>query len=144
MTLALAAELDDVNERFQAALAALERALGHDAPDFAELGKLRAHLARMAGQRLRFIDRHLCPVLIAGPTAAHHEAARNLRERIGALFSASNGHIGHWDTKRIASDWQGYRASTRAMVGDARALLAMERREIYPLLASARPAQAAA
>lgn len=137
MTLALATELDEINQQFQAALNALEAALRPAEPDLVELGKRRAMLARRASARLRFIDAKLCPMLTSGPTPAHDAAARQLRQRIAALFRASNHHIGEWSSARIADDWNGYRIATRAMATQAKALLAMERREIYPLMATA-------
>lgn len=137
MTLALATELDEINEEFQAAIQALEAALRPAAPDLVDLGKRRATLARRASARLRFVDGKLCPTLAAGPTPAHAAAARQLRQRIAELFAASNQHIGEWDGTRIATDWDGYRAATRTMAAQAKALLAMERRDIYPLLATA-------
>ena len=137
MLFALAAELDDVNQHFQAAMYALESALRSDTPDLLDIGKRRIALARAASARLRFIDARLYPALVAGPTPAHAAAARTLRARISALFAASNRHIGEWSGQRVASDWPGYRDATRAMTAEVKALLAMERREIYPLLATA-------
>ena len=136
MTLALAAELDDINLRFQTTIHALENTLRSTSPDLSDIAKRRAALARMASTRLRFIDARLCPTLVAGPTPAHGAAARQLRARIAALFVESNRHIGEWNSARIATDWAGYRVATRTMVSQVKAVLAMERRDIYPLLAS--------
>ena len=137
MPLALAAELDDINQRFQTALHSLESALRSDTPDLLDIGKRRIALARAASARLRFIDTKLCPALVAGPTPAHASAAQDLRTRISALFAASNRHIGEWSSQRVAADWAGYRDATRAMAAAAKALLAIDRREIYPLLLAA-------
>lgn len=136
MPIALAADLDDINQRFSTALLALESALKPDVPNAAELGKRRAALARIASERLRFVYNRLCPMLASGPTANHAIAARQLRERVAGLIAESNRHIGEWSTARIAADWQGYGAATRTMATQARAVLAMERRDIYPLLAT--------
>lgn len=137
MPLALAAELDDINHRFQTALHSLESALRTDTPDLIDIGKRRIVLARAARARLRFIDARLCPALVAGPTPAHAAAAQNLRARITALFVASNRHIGEWNSQRVAADWKGYRDATRAMAAAAKTVLATERREVYPLLLTA-------
>ncbi|MBN8814110.1 MAG: hypothetical protein J0J06_01525 [Sphingomonas sp.] len=137
MTLALATELDEINQQFSAALHALEAALRSDEPDLVDLGKRRTALARHARVRLNFIDGKLCPLLAAGPTPAHGAAARQLRQRIGDIFAASNRHIGDWSSADIAADWDGYRDATRAMAAQVKALLAMERRDVYPLLATA-------
>jgi hypothetical protein len=136
MDLALAAELDRVNEEFSAALDALDAALRGSQPDLAELGKRRTRLARLAGQRLRFLNNRLCPALAAGPTPAHPAAARALENRVAALFSESTNHIGQWNNATIAADWTGYITATRNMLRQVRSVLAMERRDIYPLLGS--------
>ncbi|MEO5493834.1 MAG: hypothetical protein ABIR08_07380 [Sphingomonas sp.] len=136
MTLALAAELDDINAQFQADIQALEAALRTDEPNLIDLAKRRALLARTARARLTFVDAKLCPLLASGPTPAHGAAARQLRQRIGDMFAASNRHIGEWSGARIAADWSGYREATRAIAAQVKALLAMERRDIYPLLAT--------
>ncbi len=136
MPAALASDLDDLNQRFTAALAALEGSLKLPAPDVIELGKRRAALARVTTERVRFVHGRLCPMLATGPTPRHAAAAGQLRERVAAVIAASNRHIGEWSTGQIAADWTGYGAATRAMVAQVRAVLAMERRDIYPLLAT--------
>ncbi|MDB5679681.1 hypothetical protein [Sphingomonas bacterium] len=140
MDLTLAAELDEVNTNFAAAIKGLEAALRKDAPDLPDLGKRRSQLARLAGQRLRFLTGRLVPVLDAGPTAAHVAAARALEERLRALFGESTRHIGDWSSARISSDWPGYVAATRGMIARVEAFLAAERREVYPLLGTVRRA----
>ncbi|MES2098170.1 MAG: hypothetical protein V4459_15565 [Pseudomonadota bacterium] len=137
MVLALAAELDDINDQFQAAIDALEGTLKTGGPDIAELARRRAALARVASARLRMIDQKLCPLLESGPTPQHAAAARHLRDRIAAIFAASNQHIGDWSSQRVVADWNGYCAATRSLASDVKSLLAMERRDIYPLLATA-------
>jgi len=144
MPIALAADLDDLNQRFTTALLALESALRPDTPNTAELGKRRAALARIASERLRFVYHRLCPMLASGPTPNHAIAARKLRERVAKLIAESNAHIGEWSTARIAADWAGYGVATRTMAAQARAVLAMERRDIYPLLATIAVARDAA
>lgn len=137
MTLALAAELDEINRQFQGDIHALETALHRGEPNLADLARRRAMLARTARTRLQFIDAKLCPLLATGPTPAHGAAARQLRQRIGDLFAASNRHIAEWSGARIVADWNGYREATGAIAAQVKALLAMERRDIYPLLVSA-------
>jgi hypothetical protein len=136
MDLTLAAELDEVNTKFAAAIKGLETALRGDAPDLSELGKRRSHLARLAGQRLRFLTGRLVPMLDSGPSPTHPAAARALEERLRALFAESTRHIGDWGSARIRADWPGYIAATRTMIAGVEAFLAAERREVYPLLAT--------
>ena len=134
MDLKLAAELDDVNSKFVAAIKGLEAALRRDAPDLIELGKRRSHLAKLSGERLRFLTSQLIPALDSGATATHIAAARALEERLRALFAETTSHIGDWGSPRIRADWQGYVAATRAMIVLVETFLMNERREIYPLL----------
>lgn len=136
MPVDLAADLDDLNLRFAAAIAALEAALKPATPDTNDLGKRRVALARVASERVRFVHGRLCPMLATGETPRHADAARQLRERIAGLIAESNRHIGEWSMARIVADWAGYGAATRVMATQARAVLTMERREIYPLLAT--------
>ena len=136
MPVALAADLDDLNQRFTTAMLALESVLTRPQPDTTDLGKRRAALARVTTERVRFVHSRLCPMLSTGPTPSHAAAARQLRERIAGLIAASNRHIGEWSTARIAADWPGYGAATRTMAAQARTVLAMERRDVYPLLAT--------
>lgn len=135
MPVALATDLDDLNQRFSAAIVALERLLQNPAPDVAELGKRRAALARITTERVRFVHGRLCPMLASGPTPGHAAAARQVRERVAGLIAASNRHIGEWTMARVVADWPGYGAATRAMAKQARGVLAMQH-DIYPLLAT--------
>jgi hypothetical protein len=144
MPIALAASLDDINQRFIAAIAALEKALANEQPDIAALGRTRLTLARTTTERVRFVHERLCPMLAAGPTPRHGAAARKLRDQIAAAVTSSNRHIGEWSGSRIAADWAGYRAATRIQIVKVRALLTMERTEIYPLIPTASPQRAAA
>ena len=136
MPVALATDLDDLNIRFTAAITALEAALILPAPDAIELGKRRAALARVTTERVRFIHGRLCPMLASGPTPRHAAAARLLRDRVAKIIAASNRHIHQWTAANVAADWAGYGKATRAMAGQVRAAMAMDRQDIYPLLAT--------
>ena len=134
MDLQLAADLDDVTTRLMAAITELKAALRGAAPDHAELCKRRILLARLAGERLRFLSERIFPLLRTGPTASHRAVVRPHEQRLRVLFGESTRHIGEWGSPRITTDWPGYVADTRRMIALVENFLAVERREVYPLL----------
>ena len=130
---ALLAALQAAHRQIEAASTDLEDVSAAGAPDVAKFSMARlrlgqAHLAR------RPIAQKVYAVLVSTISADEAEAVRDLQRRDGELAQELSDHIRRWTPIAVQERWAAYCEASVLIRGRLRAVLAMERSLIFPLL----------
>jgi hemerythrin-like domain-containing protein len=103
-------------------------------PDPLPFLHFRRELGRIVTHHLKKQDWVLYPRLKASGRAELRAAAIRLCAEIGSFEEAFGAYARRWTSSRIGEDWAGYREETRAMVRLLERRMALEERDLYPLL----------
>lgn len=130
------ADLRTLHEELLAAIAEMEALTALPTCNEAELSRLRYRLSRVSGERRRLVEL-MCMTLAEKATGGEADRLRALRESTLDARGASNSHIGAWNLKQIAADWEGYCRASAKMRAIMRAQIAAEKAALYPRLKTA-------
>ena len=106
-----------------------------------ELDSLRLTAARwkisQASLRRRTLSARIRDYCRERGTADEIRRLAELEKADRALLRASAGHISSWSAQAIRGDWPGYCQGSRQIRGHMHQFIALEQRELYPLLEKA-------
>lgn len=95
------------------------------------LDEMRHGLAREVLQHIAAEERMIFrPLRQAAPVWLESECPPHQGGDVFARFIED--HIAHWDSRRVAVDWRGYRIAARAMIAELRTRMLHEEARIYP------------
>lgn len=103
-------------------------------PPSVELFDKRRKLSGLLIAHLKAEDWVLYPPLLSSSDPQVAATAKQFIDEMGGLADAYTQFTQRWDALSIESDWAGYRAAARAIIGALTNRIIRENRELYPLL----------
>ena len=131
-------ELLAINDEIDASQQEMARLVGlAELPDGSTLSTARLRFSRALRRHLQHVDG---PILSHLRTTADPRAKPTLdafRLLLQEYHEAAAHHVARWPSTSVTADWDGYRRSVNDMLARLRNRIAVERRDIHPLLAGA-------
>ncbi|MCW3848729.1 hypothetical protein OF829_15945 [Sphingomonas sp. LB-2] len=125
------ADLRTLHDELLAALAEMEALTARPSCDESELSRLRYRLSRVSGERRRLVEQ-MCLSLADHVTGDQAERLRAVHASSLEARAASNAHIGAWNIREVAADWEGYRRASAKMRAIMHAQIAAEKAALCP------------
>jgi hypothetical protein len=130
---ALLNELREAHDSLRACFRDLEKVLAEDLFDATALVSLRLKLAGLRLTRGPLITK-VSEFLVGNVSPREEGMLAELRASHVALLQKATAHTGKWTLDAIASDWDKYRAETRALVSGWAEKAEREQQLVYPLV----------
>lgn len=129
----------DVSElkRQHVEIAKVARLLGATVANAAQpqpIAALRWQLARLLMTHLAMEDRLFYPALQRMADSAARETGARFQTEMGGLGASFSTYMAHWSDDRVAADWPGFCAATRALLAALANRIEREDRQLYPLV----------
>lgn len=128
----LIVELSDEHRELADHAAYLRHVVSAPVPDPAAVAALRWRFVQLLHDHCVREQRQVYQPLMGSGDAVASGIALRCDEDFGQVAQAFRDYVADWPIGRIAHDWAGFGASTRATLGLIAARIEAEERELYP------------
>ena len=104
-------------------------------PDGSLLSAARLRFSRALRRHLQYVDGTILSHLRVTADPRAKPALDAFRLLLQEYHEAAAHHVARWPSTSVTADWDGYRQSVKDMLAKLRNRIAVERRDIHPLLA---------
>lgn len=127
-----------INDEIDASLQEMARLVGLAAlPDGSTLSTARLRFSRALRRHLQHVDGQILSHLRTTADPRAKPTLDAFRLLLQEYHEAAAHHVARWPSTSVTADWDGYRGSVNDMLARLRNRIAVERRDIHPLLADA-------
>lgn len=128
-----------INDEIEASEREMARLVGlAELPDGGALSTARLRFSRVLRRHLQHVDGPILSHLRTTADPRAKPAIDAFRLLLQEYHEAAAHHVARWPSTSVTADWNGYRRSVKDMLARLRNRIAVERRDIHPLLAETR------
>ncbi len=107
-------------------------------PDGGMLSAARLRFSRALRRHLQHVDGPILSHLRTTADPGARPAVDAFRLMLQEYHEAAAYHVARWPSTSVTADWDGYRRSVNDMLARLRNRIAVERRDVHPMLADSR------